>query len=156
MSSDTSVDLREVIFVNRAAEEAYRGLPDEVRQAADARTTAIQNHQALPRNQRQSLSGKLAGIDEVRILSDGDTYRVYHLVEFAEVIYILDAGMKKSPTGSRIPKPQSEMLEKRKRSAQDDYDRNRAAYGTAMQERLARRRALASSNAPKPHGGESR
>jgi phage-related protein len=156
MSSDTSVDVRKVIFVNRAAEEAYRGLPDEVRQAADARTTAIQNHQALPRNQRQSLSGKLAGIDEVRIPSDGDTYRVYHLVEFAEVIYILDAGMKKSPTGSRIPKPQSEMLEKRKRFAQDDYEQNKVAYRTAMQERLARRRALESSNAPKPHGGESR
>lgn len=155
MSSDTSVGIREVIFVNRAAQEAYRGMPDEVRQAADARTTAIQNHQPLPRNQRQSLSGKLAGIDEVRILFDGDTYRVYHLVEFAEVIYILDAGMKKSPTGSRMPKPQSEMLERRKRFAQDDYDRNKATYRTAMQERLTRRRALESSAAPKPQGGES-
>jgi phage-related protein len=153
MSSDASVDIREVIFVNRAAEEAYRGLPDEVRQAADARTTAIQNHQPLPRNQRQSLAGKLAGIDEVRILSDGDTYRVYHLVEFAEVIYILDAGIKKSPTGSRMPKPQSELLEKRKKLAHDDYDRNKGAYRTAMQERLMRRRASA---APKPQGGESR
>ena len=57
---------------------------------------------------------------------------MYHLVEFAEVIYILDAGMKKSLTGSRIPNPQSEMSEKRKRSAQDDYDRNKAACGTAM------------------------
>jgi len=63
MSSDASIDIREVVFVNRAADEAYRGLPDEVRQAADARTTAIQNHRPLPRNQRQSLSGKLAGID---------------------------------------------------------------------------------------------
>jgi phage-related protein len=86
LSSYTSIDLREVIFVNQAAEQAYRGLPDEVRQAADARTTAIQNHQPLPRNQRKSLSGKLTGIDEVRILFDGDTYRVYHLVEFAEVV----------------------------------------------------------------------
>jgi hypothetical protein len=72
MSSETSIDIREVIFVNQAAEEAYRGLPDEVRQAADARTTAIQNNQLLQRNQRQSLSGKFAGIDEVRILFEGD------------------------------------------------------------------------------------
>jgi len=49
MSSDASIDIREVVFVNRAADEAYRGLPDEVRQAADARTTAIQNHRPLPR-----------------------------------------------------------------------------------------------------------
>jgi phage-related protein len=156
MSSDTSVDIREVIFVNQAADEAYRGLPDEVRQAADARTTAIQNNQPLPRNQRQSLSGRLVGIDEVRILFDGDTYRVYHLVEFAEVIYILDAGMKKSPTGSRMPKPQSEMLEKRKKFAQDDYDRNNEAYRASMQERLSRRRALELSAALKPRGRESR
>lgn len=142
MSSDASIDIREVVFVNRAADEAYRGLPDEVRQAADARTTAIQNHRPLPRNQRQSLSGKLAGIDEVRILSYGDTYRVYHLVEFVEVIYILDAGMKKSPTGSRVPQPQLEMLEKRKKFAQDDYDRNKEVYRAAMQERLSRRRNL--------------
>jgi hypothetical protein len=130
MSSDASVDIREVIFVNRAAEEAYRGLPDEVRQAADARTTAIQNHQPLPRNQRQSLSGKLAGIDEVRILSDGDAYRV--------------------------SKPQSEMLEKRGKFARDDYDQNKEAYRASMQERLSRRRALEPSAAPKPQGGESR
>jgi phage-related protein len=156
MSSDASVDIREVIFVNRAAEEAYRGLPDEVRQAADARTTAIQNYRPLPRNQRQSLSGKLAGIDEVRILSDGDTYRVYHLVEFGEVIYVLDAGMKKSPTGSGMPKPQSEMLEMRKKFAYDDYDRNKEAYRAAMQQRLSRRMALEPSAAPRPRGGESR
>jgi phage-related protein len=117
-------------------------LPDEVRQAADARTTAIQNHRPLPRNQRQLLSGKLAGIDEVRILSHGDTYRVYHLVEFVEVIYILDAGMKKSPTGNRVPQPQLEMLGKRKKFAQDDYDRNKEVYRAAMQERLSRRRNL--------------
>jgi phage-related protein len=151
VSSNTSIDVREVIFVNKAAEEAYRGLPDEVRQAADARTTAIQNHQPLPRSQRKSPSGKLTGIDEVRILFDGDTYRVYHLLEFAEVVYILDAEMKKSPKGGKIPKPESDLLEKRKKAAENDYKRNKDVYRAAMEERLARRKALEPSVEPKPH-----
>lgn len=91
------MDIREVVFVNAQAKHAYESLPDEVLQAADARTTAIQNHLRLPRNQRQGLSGKLAGIDEVRILFDDNTYRVYYLTQFKAAIYILDAGMKKAP-----------------------------------------------------------
>jgi hypothetical protein len=70
------VDIREVVFVNEQAKRAYEGMPQEVLQAADARTTAIQNHLRLPRNQRQALTGKLAGIDEVRILFDDNAYRV--------------------------------------------------------------------------------
>src|SRR3981081_3919988 len=102
MSSDSSIDIRAVIFVNQAAEEAYRDLLDEVRQAADARTSAIQNQMRLPRDQRQSLAGDLAGIDEVRISFDGDAYRVYYLCELKAAIYILDAGTKKSPRGGEI------------------------------------------------------
>jgi phage-related protein len=138
-----------VIFVNEAAKGAYDGLPAEVRQAADARTTAIQNHQRLPRDQRQSLSGKLSGIDEVRILFDGDTYRTYYLVEFKAAIYILDAGMKKSPRLGEIPKPQLERLEDRKRQAQADYKQNKAIYESAMEKRLKRRDELERSGQPK-------
>lgn len=75
MSSDASIDIRAVIFINRDAEEQYRGLPDEVRQSADARTSAMQNRQRLARKVRESLKGKLNGIDEIRIGFDGDTNR---------------------------------------------------------------------------------
>ena len=48
-------------YVNEQAKQAYESMPEAVLEAADARTTAIQNHLRLPRNQRQGLSGKLAG-----------------------------------------------------------------------------------------------
>jgi phage-related protein len=115
----TSVDIREVVFVNEQAKHDYQSMPAEVLQAAVARTTAIQNHMRLPRNQRQSLRGKLADIDEVRILFDDNTYRVYYLTPFKAAIYILDAGTKKSPRGGEISKPQIERLIGRKKVAVD-------------------------------------
>ncbi len=150
MSSDSSIDIRAVIFVNRAAEDAYRGLPDEVRQAADARTTAIQNHARLPRDQRQSLSGDLAGIDEVRIAFKGDAYRVYYVVEFKAAIYILDAGIKKSPRGGEIPQQQVDRLVARKKAAREDYLKSKAAYEAAMQGRFERRKVWENARKPEP------
>lgn len=142
MSALTSVDIREVVFVNEQAKHAYETMPAEVLLAADARTTAIQNHMSLPRNQRQALKGKLADIDEARILFDDNTYRVYYLTSFKAVIYILDAGMKKSPRGSEISQQQMDRLIDRKKVAMKHYMRNEEWFMARMGERLARRAAL--------------
>src|ERR1700722_17452757 len=150
MSSDTSIDIPAIIFVNESAEDSYRNLADEVRQAADARNSAIQNNRRLPRDQRKSLSGELAGIDEVRISFDGDTYRVYDLIEFNEVIYILDAGMKKSPRSKEIPQQQVDRLIARRKMARDDYLKNKALYLAEQQSRLQRRKAWADARTPRP------
>ncbi len=142
MSALTSVDIREVVFVNEQAKHDYESMPTEVLQAADARTTAIQNHMRLPRNQHQPLRGKLADIDEARILFDDNTYRVYYLTPFNAAIYILDAGMKKSPRGSELSKPQIERLIERKKIAVKHYLANKTWFEARMTERLARRAAL--------------
>jgi phage-related protein len=142
MSALTSVDIREVVFVNEQAKREYEAMPAEVLQAADARTTAIQNHMRLPRNQRQSLKGKLADIDEARILFDDDTYRVYYLTPFKAAIYILDAGIKKSPRGSEISQQQIDRLIERKKVAMKHYMTNEKWFMARMTERLARRAAL--------------
>jgi phage-related protein len=142
MSALTSVDIREVVFVNEQAKHDYESMPADVLQAADARTTAIQNHLRLPRNQRQALSGNLADIDEVRILFDDNTYRVYYLTRFKAAIYILDAGMKKSPRGRETQRPQINRLIERKRVAVKHYLANEKWFEARMAERLARRAAL--------------
>ena len=142
MSTLTSVDIREVVFVNEQAKHDYESMPAEVLQAADARTTAIQNYMRLPRNQRQSLKGKLVDIDEVRILFDDNTYRVYYLTAFKAAVYILDAGIKKSPRGSEIPKPQIDRLIERKKVAVSHYLTNEKWFEARMADRLARRAAL--------------
>jgi phage-related protein len=142
MSALTSVDIREVVFVNEQAKHDYETMPAEVLLAADARTTAIQNHMRLPRNQRQPLKDKLADIDEARILFDDNTYRVYYLTSFKAAIYILDAGMKKSPRASEISKPQVDRLIERKKVAVKHYMTNEKWFMARMTERLARRAAL--------------
>jgi len=142
MSALTSVDIREVVFVNEQAKHAYESMPAEVLQAADARTTAIQNHMRLPRHQRQPLKGKLADIDEVRILFDDNTYRVYYLTSLKAAIYVLDAGIKKSPRGSEISQQQTDRLIERKNVAVRHYITNEKWFMGRMAERLARRAAL--------------
>jgi phage-related protein len=142
MSALTSVDIREVVFVNEQAKHDYEAMPAEVLLAADARTTAIQNHMRLPRNQRQALKGKLADIDEARILFDDNTYRVYYLTSFKAAIYILDAGMKKSPRGGEISQQQIDRLIERKKVAVKHYMANERWFMARMGERLARRAAL--------------
>jgi phage-related protein len=142
MSALTSVDIREVVFVNEQAKHAYESMPAEVLQAADARTTAIQNHMRLPRNQHQPLKGKLADIEEARILFDDNTYRVYYLTVFKAAIYILDAGMKKSPRGGEISKLQTDRLIERKKVAVKHYLANEKWFEARMTERLARRAAI--------------
>ncbi len=142
MSALTSVDICEVVFVNEQAKHDYETMPAEAVLAADARTTAIQNHMRLPRNQRQPLKGKLADIDEARILFDDNTYRVYYLTSFKAAIYILDAGMKKSPRGSEISKQQIDRLIERKKVAVKHYMTNEKWFMARMTERLARRAAL--------------
>ncbi len=148
MSSRTSVDIREVVFVNAQAKRAYESLQGEVLEAADARTTAIQNHWRLPRNQRQALTGKLAGIDEVRILFDDDTYRVYYLTRFHAVIYILDAGKKKSPRGKDMPRTQVDRLIERKKVAVAHYASNEKWFEARMADRLTRRAAYEAPDGP--------
>jgi phage-related protein len=127
MTSGSSIDIREVIFIGSASED-YRAMPAEVRQAADARMQVLQNNGRLPAKQRTALSGKLIGIDEIRVLWDGDTYRAYLAIEHKAVIYILDAGIKKSPHGRAIPQTQIDRLIERKKTADRDYTANRATY----------------------------
>jgi phage-related protein len=136
------VDVREVVFVNAQAKHDYESMPAEVLHAADARTTAIQNHMRLPRNQRQALKRKLVDIDEARILFDDNTYRVYYLTSFKAAIYILDAGIKKSPRGGEISQQQTDRLIERKKVAEKHYRANEKWFMARMAERLARRAAL--------------
>ncbi len=143
MTSGTSTDRKEVIFVNQAAFRDYAELPREVKEAADARTTILQNGGGLPAKQVSNLKGKLAGISEIRILHDDDTYRVYFAAEYDEAIYILDAGIKKSPRKFEIPQWQVDRLVERKRKADEHYAANKALLEARAKARSEAREAQA-------------
>jgi|UPI00069FAD6C predicted XRE-type DNA-binding protein/phage-related protein len=88
---------------------------------ADALTTALQNGSTLPAGRYRQREGSLIGASEFRIPHDGDTYRCYQVVAYEEVIYILDAGMKKSSRGGEMPKHDKERLERRLSLAKEAY-----------------------------------
>ncbi len=74
MTSGGSTVLREGIFVNKDIAYEYAAMPPDVRETAEARTTILQNGGRLPAQQVRALHGSLAGISEIRIRFDNDTY----------------------------------------------------------------------------------
>lgn len=141
MSSPVSIDIREILFVANAQKD-FQGLPDVVRNQAIATLSDLQNNRQPPPDRYKELTGnaKLNGIAEIRInADDGNTYRVYEIVTYREVIYVLDAGAKKSPRGNEIPRQDINTLEKRRKSAEADYKKNVEVYRTSFAEREKRR-----------------
>jgi phage-related protein len=51
-----------------------------------------------------------------------DTYRAVYTVRFAEVIYVLHAFQKKSPSGIRTARGDIDLVARRLKVAQQDYE----------------------------------
>jgi phage-related protein len=67
-----------------------------------------------------------AGIFELVEDYDGNTYRAVYIVRFKEIIYVLHAFQKKSPKGIRTAQIDVQLVERRLKVAQQDYE---ARYG---------------------------
>lgn len=72
--------------------------------------------------------GQGPGIFELVEDHDGDTYRAVYTVRFEKVVYVLHAFQKKSPKGVRTAKPDIDLVGRRLRLAQQDYE---TRYGKA-------------------------
>jgi phage-related protein len=72
--------------------------------------------------------GHGAGVYEVVENHDGGTYRAVYTVRFREVVYVLHAFQKKSPSGIRTARTDIELITQRLKTAQRDYE---ARYGNA-------------------------
>jgi phage-related protein len=66
------------------------------------------------------------GVFELVEDHDGDTYRAVYTVRFKEVVYVLHAFQKKSPKGIRTAQVDVDLVERRLKVAQQDYE---ARYG---------------------------
>ena len=140
MTSDASIDVREVIFINPDAEQGYDALAPDVIEMADGAVTALQNGRIpVRKGMWRVLRGKLAGIGEIRINNGTNTFRVYVWLGCEPALYILDAGMKKSPTGSEISQWQQDRLADRRERAAADCKQNQADLNQTFLERAARR-----------------
>ena len=65
--------------------------------------------------------GQGSGVFEVVEDYDGDTFRAVYTVRFAEVVYVLHAFQKKSPSGIRTTQRDIDLVERRLKLAQEDY-----------------------------------
>jgi phage-related protein len=65
--------------------------------------------------------GQGPGIFEAVEDHDGDTYRAVYTVRFREVIYVLHAFQKKSPSGIRTARTDIDLIARRLKIAQQDY-----------------------------------
>lgn len=70
--------------------------------------------------------GQGAGVFEVVEDHAGDTYRAVYTVRFKEVMYVLHAFQKKSPKGIKTAQIDIDLVERRLKAAQQDYE---ARYG---------------------------
>jgi phage-related protein len=72
--------------------------------------------------------GQGPGVFEVVEDHVGDTFRAVYTVRFREVVYVLHAFQKKSPSGVKTARTDIELIAKRLKIAQRDYE---ARYGKA-------------------------
>lgn len=63
-----------------------------------------------------------AGVLEIVDGFDGDTYRGVYTVKFADVVYVLHCFQKKSKKGRKLPKPDSDIIKRRLKIAEEDYE----------------------------------
>ena len=63
-----------------------------------------------------------AGVLEVVVDFDGNTFRTCYTVRFAEAVYVLHAFQKKSKRGIATPKAELDLIELRLKRAQKDYE----------------------------------
>jgi phage-related protein len=71
------------------------------------------------------------GAGVLEILEDyrTDTYRAVYTVKFSELVYVLHAFQKKSKKGTATPKSDIDLIKKRLRMAEEDYEMRRAERG---------------------------
>ena len=63
-----------------------------------------------------------AGVLELVESHDGNAYRAVYTVRFADAVYVLHAFQKKSPSGIRTAKKDVELVEQRRKAAQQDHE----------------------------------
>jgi phage-related protein len=78
--------------------------------------------------QSKPWKGQGPGVFEAIESHDGNTYRAVYTVRFREIVYVLHAFQKKSPRGIKTARTDIELVARRLKVAQQDYE---ARYGKA-------------------------
>ena len=104
-----------------SSKDDLSAMPREVRRVVGyALYVAQQGDKAADAKVLTGFAG--AGVIEVIARHDGDTFRAVYTVRFAGVVYVLHAFQKKSPRGVKTAQIDVELVERRLKIAQQDYE----------------------------------
>ena len=110
--------LKRVDFIGSSLEDLKK-FPDEIKQ--DIGYALFEAQQGLKPICVKSLKGFGAGVLEIIENSIGGTYRAVYAVKFPEAIYVLHCFQKKSTRGTKTPRQDIELIKRRLRSAEENY-----------------------------------
>ena len=98
----------------------FRAFPDDVQ---DHMGYVLHLAQSGDKHEDAKPLKGFSGAGVLEIVSDhvGDTYRAVYTVKFSLSIYVLHAFQKKSKTGSKTPRLDMELIERRLKVAAADY-----------------------------------
>ena len=103
-----------------SSREDLREFPDEVKQDIGYALFEAQKGQTpFAAKPLKGFGG--AGVLEIIERFDGETYRAVYTVKFREVIYVLHCFQKKSKSGIKTPQQDIELIYRRLKAAQEDY-----------------------------------
>ncbi len=111
--------LKKVIWIG-SSQKVIKDFPLEVRKAIGfALYQAQEGNKHINAKPLKGFSG--AGVLEIVEDFDSDTYRAVYTVKFEEFIYVIHAFQKKSKTGIKTPKQEIDLIKKRLKIAQNQY-----------------------------------
>ena len=104
-----------------SSREDLQAFPDDVKQDIGyAFFQAQQGHKSESAKPLKGFGG--AGILEIVERFDGETYRAVYTVKFRAVIYVLHCFQKKSKRGIETPQQEIDLIRRRLRAAENDYE----------------------------------
>ena len=111
--------LKPLDFIGSSRED-LRGFPDKVKQDIGYALFEAQ------KGQKSEAAKPLKGFGGTGVLEiierfDGDTYRAVYTVKFQKVVYVLHCFQKKSKSGIKTPQQDLELIQRRLRAAEEDY-----------------------------------
>src|SRR3990167_7558040 len=118
MSDGTGI--KKIDFV-RSSRKDIREFPEEVKE--DIGYALFEVQKGLKPAAAKPLKGfGGAGVLEIVENFFGDTYRAVYTVKFEKVVYVLHCFQKKSKHGIKTPRQEIDLIRKRLRAAEEDYD----------------------------------
>jgi phage-related protein len=111
--------LRPLLWLGSSRRD-YREFPPQVQDSLGFALYLGQTGQHPP--SAKPLKGLGSGIIELRQDFDGDTFRAVYTVRFRKAIYVLHAFKKKSKYGIKTPQSDIDLIRRRLKAAEADYD----------------------------------